>query len=319
MGAILTSFIVAFIFYPAYKWIHSKIKSKNISAFIVSLFIVFIITIPTVIMINQITREVTEVYDDVRLKLSAEEDIINFGCENEQNAICQTIQVVNENPRIRFYLSGVVTNAAAAITRGTTSFVISLPKKIIDLVLIFILIFFILKDGRSIWNLIKELLPFKPNHKERLLKRFQLTLSGIINGYFLVGIIQGIIAWFAFFLAGFKAAILLGILVAILGMIPGLGAPIIWLPIVLVQFFTGNQVAGSIIVAAGIIIAVLDLWIKPKIIGNKVHIHPVIIVLGVLGGTIAFGPLGLIIGPIILSLLVEALEIYQHEKKSLLV
>jgi predicted PurR-regulated permease PerM len=311
--SILSSFVIAFIFYPLYKRLLKRIKSENASSLLISLLIILIITVPTFFMLNAITKEMTTIYDSTTIKLIQDENLIGFECEDD-TTLCNLVASINKDPKIRFYITGGITNVASAITRETSSFLFSVPKRIIDVLIIFLLVFFLLKSGGGLWKKTKELFPLKKNHKGKLAQKFGDTINGVVYGYLVIALIEAIIAWFAFSLIGLKAALLLGILVGILGLIPMIGAPIIWVPLSVVYLFSGAYTKVIILVIAGIIIMFLDIWARAKIIGDRTDIHPAVIALGVLGGTITFGAVGVVIGPLILSLLITSLDIYREEK-----
>ena len=318
MIAIVSSFLITFLFYPVYKKILDKIKSENLSALIISILIVLIITIPTIFLINSVSREVTELYKDLTLKLTQEKDLISLECLSDSST-CKAIKAINENPKIRFYVSGAITNLASGITRESSNFLFSIPKKVIDVLIIFVLVFFLLKGGKGMWDKLRELVPLKESHKDRLLKRFSDTIDGVVYGYFIIAILEGVVGWLAFALIGSKMALMLGIIIGILGLIPTVGAPLIWVPASLIFFFGGSPIKAAILVAGGLIMAFLGVWGRARIIGNKTDVHPVIVALGILGGTLTFGLIGFIIGPLILSLLITSVEIYKEEKDSFLI
>ena len=89
---------------------------------------------------------------------------------------------------------------------------------------------------------------------------------------------------------------------------------IIWIPAFLIKLFLGANLQAIIVFVTGIILMFIDSLLKPKVIGNRARIHPVLILLGVVGGLMIFGFIGVVIGPVILTLLVTLLKIYKEEK-----
>ena len=266
-------------------------------------------------MINSLTKEVSNIYSSTTITLTESEDLIPIICESE-SSLCNTIDSINHNQKFRFYISGAITNFASVITRGTSDFLFSIPKRIIEILIIFLLVFYLLKSGGFIWKKTRELLPLKESHKSALLKKFSGTIKGVLYGYLIIAIIEGIIGWVTFSLVGVHIALLLGIIIAIMALIPMIGASIILLPAALIYFLAGMHLKAIIILVAAFVIIVLDFWGRAKIIGNRTDIHPAVVALGVLGGLITFGVVGIIIGPLILSLLITSMNIYQKEKDS---
>jgi predicted PurR-regulated permease PerM len=313
--AILSSFVIAFIFYPLYKIIFNKTKRPHLSAFIVSLVILLIVIIPVFFVINSASEELLNLYNKINKKMIEDKDLIGVDCNNN-STWCGIITEINTNPKIRFYVSGAVTNLVATFTKNTTSFLFSVPKKIVDIFIMFLLVFFLLQKGKSIWEKMTLLLPLKDSHKATFMKKISNTLNGVVYGYILTSIIEGLIGWFAFFIIGTKGALILGIIVLITGLLPVVGASIVWVPSSLIYLFSGSIYKALIVVLAGAAIAWVDTWVRAKIISDQTSIHPAVVIIGAFGGVISMGVIGLIIGPLVLSLLIAAIEIYQNEKDS---
>ena len=309
--AIVGSIIIAFVFHPLYSSVYKKTKRENLSASLVSFVLILLIIIPSFFIVTSITKEVGSVYDVFSEKLT-QEDILAFECEGD-GSFCNAVNLINTNAKVRFYLTGAVTSFASELTRSTSSFIFSIPKRIIEAAIMFVLIFFLFKDGAKLWKLIGELIPLKGSHKNILLNRFAETVSGVVFGYFVIAIAEAILMWIAFVLIGYPAALLIGAFTGILAMIPMVGATIIWIPVMIFELFRGRPVQGLIILVFGLIIMYLDVWVRQAIISKRVQIHPAIVLIGVLGGIFAFGFIGVIMGPLVLALLITAIEIYRQE------
>ena len=149
-------------------------------------------------------------------------------------------------------------------------------------------------------------------------------MFAVIYGGFIVAVIQAILAGIGFFLFGFENILALTMLTAVASLIPFVGPPLIWVPVVIYRIiqasiigdFTAISLSIGMAVYASLIVGTIDNVLKPKIIGDKAGVHPVVILLGVLGGITVFGLVGLIIGPVILAILVMFLEILREEWKA---
>ena len=109
----------------------------------------------------------------------------------------------------------------------------------------------------------------------------------------------------------------------ITALIPFAGTAIIWLPAALNLMFMGYiensnspVIRGALLLLYGIfVLSFIDHFLKPKLIGDKAEVHPILVLVGVLGGLNIFGPVGLILGPIILALLITFIDIYAEEQR----
>jgi predicted PurR-regulated permease PerM len=109
---------------------------------------------------------------------------------------------------------------------------------------------------------------------------------------------------------------------AFAALIPFIGTPIIWMPAALYKIFNGLTANNNSAITQGVllmlygvlIVSTIDNLLKPKIIGNKAKVHPIFVLLGVLGGLKLFGVIGLVIGPVILAVGTIIVRIYEEER-----
>jgi len=147
----------------------------------------------------------------------------------------------------------------------------------------------------------------------------------VFYGNIFVAIIQGILGGVGFFVLGVESPVLWGFVMILFALIPYFGTAIIWLPAALNLLFKGyleNDASytarGIILIVYGIlVISSIDNILKPRLIGSKAQVHPVLVLLGVLGGLSLFGFIGLILGPVMLALLMTFVDIYEEEKAEL--
>lgn len=114
-------------------------------------------------------------------------------------------------------------------------------------------------------------------------------------------------------LVGLTGGILWGSLIVVLAVIPG-GPLLVWLPGAIVLVTTERVVGGIILAAVGAgPLAVIDNVLRPKLIGDDIKIHQLLILVGVIGGIAVFGVFGFIIGPIVMAVFVQLVEVYRDE------
>ena len=316
--AILTSIITSYIFYPLYKWINKKTKRKNLSAIIVTFLIIILIITPIVFIANSLTKEVMTVYTNSKQRI-AEGNIIDAesGSNNLLLKLNSFLVSIADKPQI----SSSLDNITNTITSSLSNFIFTIPKKILSFFVIIFLIFFMLRDGELMVKKIKYFIPLKKHHQNKIIKRFGKVTHAVVYGHFITALIQGMVGVLGLYIFGVKSPLVWGITMMIACMIPFVGAPIVWFPLGILKLIEGLTTSTISITIRGIglliygfvIISSIDNLIKPKIIGDKAKIHPTIILLGVLGGLSIFGVIGIVVGPLILSLFLTFAEIYKTE------
>jgi len=315
--AILTSIIISYIFYPLYKWINKKTKRKNFSAIIVTMLVIILIISPILFVANSLTREVMTVYTNSK-QMIAEENII--GTKSDSNILWKLnsfLVNIAKKPQI----SSSLDNITNSIISSLSNFIFTIPKRILGFFVMIFLIFFMLRDGDLMVKKIKYFIPLKNHYQNKIVKKFDSVTRAVVYGHFITALIQGMIGTLGLYIFGIKSPLVWGIIMVIACMIPFVGPPVVWFPLgvfkVIIGLNSGNNyetIMGIGLLAYGfIIVSSIDNLIKPKIISDRARIHPTIILLGILGGLAIFGFIGIVVGPLILSLFLTFAEIYKTE------
>jgi len=183
-----------------------------------------------------------------------------------------------------------------------------------QLVVVFFTFFFVLKDKEKLIEYVQSLLPFSKEVENKIFKSSKEITSSVIYGQIIIGIIQGISAGIGFFIFQVPNALLLTLFASIAGIIPIIGTGIIWAPVVIYLFLTGNTFGAIGVLIFGIFSSVIDNLLKPLFVSKRTTMHPALIMIGMIGGFFFFGVLGFILGPLIIAYLLIILEIYRNKK-----
>ena len=127
------------------------------------------------------------------------------------------------------------------------------------------------------------------------------TVRGVVLGILGTALVQGILAGLGLWIAGIKAAPLLGFVTFLLSPLP-IGPPLVWVPAGLLLINAGDTGWGLFVLAWGaLVVSTIDNIIKPMIISHGSDLPFVLVLLGVLGGIVAFGFIGVFLGPVLLA------------------
>ena len=325
LTAILISLVLAYIFYPVYRIINKKIKSKNISAFIVTILIVLLIIAPLFFILNTVSREAYFLYLSSKQTIFTG-DVFTSGCAEEDLSLRCSItgyfKGLLSEPRTKYYIDDTIKKATDFFVGYVSGVLFSLPAKVLNFFIILFVTFFFFRDGDALVKKIEKLLPLREGHKKHVFIRFNNAAFAVIYGSILVAIIQGTLGGIGFFAVGIKSPLVWAIIMMLFSLVPYVGSTVIWLPASLILMFSGYIESDTFMLVKGIllmvygtvIIGLADNFLKPKIIGDKAKVHPVLVLLGVLGGLKFFGFIGILVGPVLLALLVTFVEVYEEEK-----
>jgi predicted PurR-regulated permease PerM len=189
-----------------------------------------------------------------------------------------------------------------------------LGATVIEISFFFLFLFFFLRDGRAILGLARSLSPLSSEQESRVTQHLIATSRGALLGVVVVPLAQGAVAMLGYWMFGVPNALLWGSITVLACLIPLLGAPIVWVPIGIFLFFHGPawKAIALLVYGAGVISSI-DNILKPMLLSGAARVHPLLGFLSVIGGTLAFGPSGLLVGPIVLSLAISALHIYRTD------
>jgi predicted PurR-regulated permease PerM len=183
-----------------------------------------------------------------------------------------------------------------------------------DIGIMLIALFFFFRDGETYSQAFIDLLPFTKQQKKEITRKFIDTFSAVINGVFLVALLQGAMTGIGFAVFGVPHAVFWGFLAAILALLPVGGAALIWLPGAAYLYLAGSVLSGVLLGAWGLLLVSLpDNFLKPLLIGKKAKIPTFILFIALLGGLQAYGFLGLLFGPLLVTLLTAFVQIYREE------
>jgi predicted PurR-regulated permease PerM len=324
VNALLTSAVVAYVFYPVYNWLGRFMRNQNVRAVLVSAFIVLLFIAPLFLVIEAAAPDARYVYVRAKQKILTGElfDVTcPVGKESTLCALSNRIQEVVREPDVRYYLDDVVSKATNFVIAKISGVVLALPIIFINLFVTFFAVFYLLRDGKTLVEHVKSLLPILHKHREHIFQKLQDTTHAVVYGSLVIAIIQGALGGLGFWMFGVASPLLWGVVMALFALVPFVGTAVIWLPTAMVILVTGSSEGDPVMVWKGIglllygffIISGIDNILKPMLIGDRAKVHPVLILIGVLGGLTVFGFAGFIIGPLVLAVFKVFLDIYKSE------
>jgi len=185
---------------------------------------------------------------------------------------------------------------------------------LLSLVLLFIVIFYFLKDGEKWKKKIISLTPLREKDDNIIIDKFGGAINGVIKGYILISLIQGILMWIGLSIFGVPNGAFWGLVTAIAALIPPFGTSLVSIPAVIYLFVTGHTFPAIGLLAWGLVmVGTIDNFLNPYIVGKKLEIPPFLILFSVLGGISLLGPVGILIGPLTVSMLHTLISIYKNE------
>ena len=206
------------------------------------------------------------------------------------------------------YLRQSAQEWAGNLAKASGHIFLNIAGMVLRFFLMLFVLFFVLRDGVGAFARVTALLPLNENRRGELFTRLGKVLRAVVYGCGLTALAQGALVTIGFAIAGLSGPIVFGVLAAVLALLPFGGAALVWVPGVLYLFATGHIGMAIFLLVWGAVVSTADNFIRPIIISRYTPVPTLLVFLGVIGGVAAFGPIGFIIGPVVLVLATELLR-----------
>ncbi len=309
LNSIAIAFVLAIVFKPVYRYLEKKLKFPPFLASVLTVFLLVVaIALPLSLLLTQILHEAL----DVSIYLVSADSASYFN----KIALSAETYVQKILPEFKFDLQTYTSQFSSGVIRGAlqnwsviTSGTLSVLQGLLGFVIALVTMFFLFKDGPELRRSIIRYSPLSEELDRKIMQKLEDTINSVIRGSFAVAIIQGILAGFGLMVFNVPNPALWGVLAAVGALIPGLGTAIVLIPAVIYLFFVSTPFATlGLLIWSVLVVGLIDNVLRPYFYAKGTKIHPVLILLSVLGGISVFGPLGFVFGPLILSLFFTLLE-----------
>jgi predicted PurR-regulated permease PerM len=337
IGALLTMAIVfSFFVYQPYFWsglialilyigsrdyylaLKNKLpeKLKSHSATIMILIVLIIIVLPLIFIIRTLLDELISLLFVLKVNLNEDRIIptlmnVSVITDYFTDSEFFWVQLPNMYREIVNSYGDVLNiDSLYGILSSTTSFILGGLKiplgMFVNICFSFMLLFFLYKDGHKIELFLMENLPFSEKVEKEIGLRISDAVKAVLKGNILISLLQGVVASILLFFVGIPNPILYGSIASFFSLIPVIGTMVVWLPAGLyIAFFEENIIIAIVYMSLSFgAYLVLENLVKPNILDKKLKLHPFLLFLSLLGGIQEFGIVGLVIGPIAVTILV---------------
>ena len=215
-------------------------------------------------------------------------------------------------PRSRPVVSGGIEQLAGGANGLLQGVLGRVTHAALDLGLFLLMLFFLLRDGGRLRAELRPISPFSEEQERQIFDHLERTIKGALQAVIVVPVVQGILAGIGFMLFGVPSPFVWGTAVILAATVPIVGSPLGWIPACLYLSLKGQTgPALGLLVYCVVIVSGSDNVVKPMLLRGTARIHPLLGFLSILGGVLAFGVFGFLIGPVVLSLVLSAIRIYR--------
>lgn len=283
------------MFYLCYvkKW------KKGFAAFILMLLSLFIILLPIAVLVNMLSGKVT------------------YAIEHS-NELIVALKKVAGNIEQRFNIDLIsdesINKLGDSIAKGIPKLMSATFNTLTTIFFMYFILFFMLVNGKKMEDSIYEHIPLNDENVDRLGKEVNMMVLSNAIGIPLIAFLQGVVALIGYLLIGVDEPWFWFVVTCITAMLPVVGAALAYVPLAIIFFANGDTTQGIIMLIFGFgIIGLVDNIFRFTLARKIGDVHPLVTVFGVIVGLKVFGFIGLVFGPLLISLFILLVRIYSSE------
>ena len=313
--SMLWAAVIALALAPLYRRVVRAVRGKTgLAAGILTLGALVVIVAPAIALLAVLTAQAVDIY-------SWASELVHSGrlAEAWGRIASPLLDRILHHPLLQGVdIKAIAVKGLSELSSAMAAQVGAMLKNTVllavNVLIMLVSLFFFFRDGEAFTATMTGLLPFTETQQKSITQKFRNTFSAVINGVFLVALLQGVMTGIGLALFKVPFPVFWGFLAALLALLPVGGAALVWLPAVFYLYLTGAKISAILFLAWGaVLVSLPDNFLKPLLIGRKTKIPTFLLFIGILGGLQVYGILGIIAGPLVVTLLASFIEIYREE------
>lgn len=298
IAALLTAVIFYILFKPLFLYlVYKKHLGKSISAVIIIMLSFLVVVLPlsglSIMIINK---------------------LINF--QKNPEVLTEIIKKMQDLSGTHVDLREMIYKSVNDISKwGIGAFSLFMNEAItifISLIVLYFTLFFMFKSHEKLEYTLLKYLPFNNQNSLQFATELKKITYSNVFGQALIGLCQGLIVGIGFLIFGIPDPLFWGIVSIFVCFLPIVGAPIIFVPAGIIELSIGNTVAGvGILIWGWVLVTLVDNFLRQFVSKKIADTHPLITIIGVIIGVPAFGLIGLVIGPFMISCFILLLKMFE--------
>ena len=304
VSSLMLATLLATVLHPVNNKLSRRLRRPALASLLTTLGAVIILEVVIGFVCFRVVKDAGKIHHALNQR-SVEEGgwsaMIAHSTDRIADVLATRLPVSKET--IRTELDTGMRSGAHYLVGRTQAVIKNIVSILVIIVLANILLYYLLRHGESWLARGAALVPLSPHITAALLRVTHRSIVANLNGVLAVAFAQGLFLGLGFWFLGIGSPMLWGLFGAIASVIPFVGATLIWVPFVIgLIFIAAYWKALMLGLWGGLVVGSLDNILRPLIVGAQEKEHPVLLGFAMLGGTYAFGPLGLILGPLAVSL-----------------
>ena len=321
-SALALGAVFAVVLQPIYRSILTRVRGKESLAALSTVAVsILIVLIPIIFVSMQLLKEAQALYgslSDADAQRVFSQWIAVNGSKLDEYVPNASQSLRELSTSIDDYArqgaSWIVLNIGAAFS--------SIAALFLNLFLFFVTLYYLLRDGERLKNYLIELSPLKDSDDQHIVHKLAIAVNSVVKGKLAIAAIQGVIAGVGLGIFGVPNPVVWGLVAMVVSLIPPVGTALVLVPAIAYLAISGAIAPAIGLAVWSVGVSVVDNLLGPKLMGSGMQLHPLLVLLSVLGGLALFGPVGLFLGPLSIALLLALLSLHsfiapEHSKNVL--
>jgi predicted PurR-regulated permease PerM len=297
LPALAWAVVIVVVSYPAYRKLRARFR-PTAAALMCTAGVTVILIVPTLLVMAAFVRQGVQAVQDLQAQIqSGHFDWVNrlwlqLEARFADNNVTSLSTIVG---KYADQAAAFVATRLGTVLKNTAVFLFHLSVTILAM-------FYLYRDGESIVERVREILPFEAAHRDRMMQEAHDLIFASVVSSGVAAAAHGILGGIAFALTGISAPVFWGVMMGFFSLVPVVGSALIWAPAAINLIAQGHIGAGILLaVVCSVIVGLVDNVVRPWVIGGRTEIGGLVVFISVLGGISVFGLLGVVVGPIVVA------------------
>jgi len=314
LSAIILAIVFAVVLHPLYRHLLPLTKSPALASLSVIVLVIIFLLLPLTFIGSQLFNEAAQI------STSLVENGGTTGILADLQAFESSVRSIVPIPaEFQIDVNQYARAALTWIASHLGDIFSNIARVLVGLFIFLIALYYTLKEGARLRALAVTHSPLRDKDDEHILDTLHTAINSVVRGNLLIALIQGVLTAVGFLIFGVPNAALWGTIAAVAALIPGIGTALVLTPAITYLFFVSSLASAVGLLVWGVLaVGLIDNFLGPTLVGRGMNLHPLLILLSVLGGIAYFGPIGFILGPLTVTLLVALLGVYFRGAKAVI-
>jgi predicted PurR-regulated permease PerM len=323
-SVILLAVVASGLIRPSYRRLVDLLKGrKRAAAILICVMLLVVLLVPLYLIAQEVSQEALGIYEMSTTQLT--EGRLREMLEQRQDRIDQANRVLEPFgltltiDRVYDLLATLGVRIGGFFYKSGVSLAKGLVRFVFGFIFWVLILYYLLVDGRVFRTWIETTMPLPVDEMHLVAHRFMDMAASLVVGNGVAAVIQGIVGGLTFFALGLHGAVLWGVVMAIFAFIPVVGISLVFVPFTIILLFAGETTRALMLFIPLVVVAtVVEYWLKPLLVGRRAQMHTLLVFLSLIGGAVVFGPVGLLLGPLMMTLFLTLAWIYRERYRPFL-